>query len=221
MFSHGKPHRISTLFIKNKKHQLNLKTRKTNIFSGKKVKMGYTKMVINFSDYWKLVLLSTPVGKLVIYLYGDVYYFKLSIGKNKTYVNFDKNTKSVCIYTMCDDNFYRTYWSFFKKTLSSFNVPFFKKIKFKGKGYYIFKNFRQTITPQFGHSHRLYVYSYFASVIFLSKTSIFIFGLTDKDIIKVGDLIKAMRPISIYTGRGVRFTRQILYKKLGKVSTYR
>jgi hypothetical protein len=33
--------------------------------------------------------------------------------------------------------------------------------------------------------------------------------------------IKSMRPINIFTGRGVRFSRQIIYKKVGKVSSYR
>ena len=95
------------------------------------------------------------------------------------------------------------------------------KVKFKGKGYYIFKNNRQTVTPQFGHSHRLYVYSYFTSVKFLSKTHIFIFGLLHSDVLKSATDIKGMRPINIFTGRGVRFSRQIIYKKTGKVSSYR
>jgi len=30
-----------------------------------------------------------------------------------------------------------------------------------------------------------------------------------------------MRPINIFTGRGVRFAKQIIYKKAGKVSSYR
>ena len=33
--------------------------------------------------------------------------------------------------------------------------------------------------------------------------------------------IKKKRPINIYTGRGVRFSKQQIYKKIGKVSTYR
>ena len=95
------------------------------------------------------------------------------------------------------------------------------KIKFKGKGYYIFKNKRNTITPQFGYSHRIYIYSYFTSVLFKSKTSILLFGLTSEDIISSGFIIKKTRPINIFTGRGVRFSRQIVYKKAGKVSSYK
>jgi len=90
--------------------------------------------------------------------------------------------------------------------LKAFYSPLFLKIKFKGKGYYIYKNKRNTITPQFGYAHRLYLYSYFTSVKFLSKTSIIIFGYQLQDLIQTGLGIKQMRPINIFTGRGVRFS---------------
>jgi len=102
-----------------------------------------------------------------------------------------------------------------------FTKPIFLKIKFKGKGYYIYKNKRNTITPQFNYAHRLYLYSYFISVKFLSKTSILLFGFLKSDIMCVAFNLKKMRSISIFTGRGVRFSRQIVYKKTGKVSSYR
>jgi ribosomal protein L6P/L9E len=103
----------------------------------------------------------------------------------------------------------------------SFNRPYFLKIKFKGKGYYIYKNKRNTITPQFGYAHRIYKYTFFTSIKFRTKTSIIIFGLLKNDLITSGLLIKNMRSINIFTGRGVRFSRQIIYKKVGKVSSYR
>jgi ribosomal protein L6P/L9E len=221
MFSDGLINNSSTMYVKSRDRRLNVKTKRNNIFSGNKKKIGHTKIIINFPDSWKIVLLETGFGRLVMYLYGSNYYFKLSIHKKKTYVNFDNNSRSILISTLCDNNFFRLYWYFFRRAIRSFYVPFFIRIKFKGKGYYIFKNTRQVITPQFGHSHRLYVYSYFVSVVFLSKTSIFLFGLTDTDTIKVGGMIKSMRTINIFTGRGVRFVRQIIYKKVGKVSSYR
>ena len=101
------------------------------------------------------------------------------------------------------------------------NRPFILKLKFKGKGYYIYKNTRQTITPQFGHSHRFYLYSYFISVVFLSKTQVLLFGLLKSDLSIIGHAIRSMRSINIFTGRGVRFSRQIIYRKTGKVSSYR
>ena len=56
---------------------------------------------------------------------------------------------------------------------------------------------------------------------FLSKTTIFLFGLSKKDIFTVGHDFRAVRKINIFTGRGVRFSKQIIYKKVGKVSSYR
>jgi len=103
----------------------------------------------------------------------------------------------------------------------SFSKLFFTKLKFKGKGYYIYKNFRNTITSQFGHSHRIYIYSFFVSVKFLTKTTVFLFGSSKQDILSIGFKVKNSKPINIFTGRGVRFSRQVVYKKTGKVSSYR
>lgn len=102
-----------------------------------------------------------------------------------------------------------------------FTLPFFSKIKFRGKGYYVYKNKRNTIAPQFGYAHRLYVYSPFSTVKFLSKTKILMFGLSKRSVLVSAHALKATKPINIFTGRGVRFARQVVYKKTGKVGGYR
>lgn len=102
-----------------------------------------------------------------------------------------------------------------------FTSFFFIKLKFKGKGYYIYKNYRNTIAPQFGYYHRIYIYSFFNTVKFLSKTKLLIFGLTKGDVLLTAYTLKSKRTINIFTGRGVRFARQLIYKKTGKVSSYR
>ena len=48
-----------------------------------------------------------------------------------------------------------------------------------------------------------------------------LFGTSYQDIISVGLRIKRLRSINIFTGRGVRFNKQVVYKKTGKVSSYR
>lgn len=119
---------------------------------------------------------------------------------------------------------YNFYNLFLKKTLDlfySFSRVTFCKLKFKGKGYYIFKNIRNTITPQFGYAHRIYLYSYFTAVKFLNKTTVFVFGTSKIDIFTISYGLKSMKPINIFTGRGVRFAKQIVYRKTGKVSSYR
>ena len=65
------------------------------------------------------------------------------------------------------------------------------------------------------------MYSFFVRVKFLSKTSVILFGFIKEDLKNIGLKIKNMRPINIFTGRGVRFNKQIIYKKVGKVSSYR
>jgi len=48
-----------------------------------------------------------------------------------------------------------------------------------------------------------------------------LYGTSLSDLTNVGLQIKYLRPINIFTGRGVRFNKQIIYKKTGKVSSYR
>jgi len=171
---------------------------------------------------WDLVITS-PRGsysKSVI-MYSPTYFFRLPIPSGKLDVRYDLNTSVLSLHNLYINNNYRLFWGTMSESLYAFYRPSFSKIKFKGKGYYIYKNKRNTITPQFGYAHRLYLYSYFVSVKFLSKTSIFLFGFLKSDLVKTGLGIKSMRPINIFTGRGVRFSRQIIYKKVGKVSSYR
>ena len=105
--------------------------------------------------------------------------------------------------------------------LYNFSLINFIKLKFTGKGYYIYKNLRNTVAPQFGYSHRLYIYSFFSYIKFLTKTKLILFGLVKGDLLKVSFKIKSKRSINVFTGRGVRFSSQVIYKKTGKVSSYR
>ena len=149
------------------------------------------------------------------------YKIKLPLPLHSINLTFDINTNILKLHSLYVNNYYRTFYNNLKEVLKSFYSPVFLKIKFKGKGYYLYKNKRNTITPQFGYAHRLYLYSYFISVKFLSKTSVLLFGFTNQDLKKISFGLKSMRPINIFTGRGVRFSKQIIYKKVGKVSSYR
>jgi hypothetical protein len=66
-----------------------------------------------------------------------------------------------------------------------------------------------------------YLYSFFTSVKFLTKTTILIFGLNYSEINKISYKLFNIKKINIFTGKGIRFSRQIIYKKTGKVSSYR
>lgn len=108
-----------------------------------------------------------------------------------------------------------------KNLFYSFNLFFFKKIKFKGKGYYIFKNNRNTLVFQFGYSHKINIYFYYLTIKFLTKTSIMIFGLNKNELTNSSYQFLNIKKINIFTSKGIRFAKQIVYKKPGKISTYR
>lgn len=130
-------------------------------------------------------------------------------------------THMITIESPFTNNYVSIYTHILKFFYKMLITPIFKKIKFKGKGYYLYKSRRGSITPQFGYSHRLYLYTFFTNVSFLNKTSLIIFGSNIKDILLSSKTLYKWRPLNIFTGRGVRFSRQIVYKKSGKVSSYR
>lgn len=123
-------------------------------------------------------------------------------------------------------NFYRNSLlpSFFSKiqffTLSA-NSFFTVKLKFKGKGYNMFRNYRNSILFKFGFSHRVYGFFNEVSLINLSKTSVLIFSLDKFTLLRRSWDFVSIKPVNLYTGRGIRFARQIIYRKLGKVGSYR
>ena len=207
-------------FIFIKKYGYHIK--QTNLSSFHSLNLTYRNLLIKIPSSWGVVIFQNSTSaQLSVYFYSNVYYFWCPLPPYKSFLHVDQNSSSIVITTHLVNSYYTLYWGFLINYFSIFHKPFFLKIKFKGKGYYIFKNKRRTITPQFGHSHRLYLYSYFVSVIFLAKTRIILFGFIKSDLLKVGLGLKMMRSINIFTGRGVRFNRQIIYRKTGKVSSYR
>jgi len=156
-----------------------------------------------------------------IYIYSSTYFFKVPIPNVNNLTSFDYTSRVLSFYVLYSNNYLKLYSStlnFFFKMLIK---PLFLKIKFKGKGYYIYKNYRNTLTPQFGYSHRLYLYGFLLHIKFLSKTTLIFFGLNPNHMSKSSKLIYNWRPINIFTNRGVRLSKQIIYKKSGKVSSYR
>ena len=184
-------------------------------------KAKYVKTFIVFVPEVFSVLLLKSANLKWILVYDNKYKFILPVKSNYCVLSFGFTSSTLKLDTLLANSYYSTYISICNNLLGTFYKPLFRKIKFRGKGYYIYKNSRNTIAPQFGYSHRLYVYSYFNKVKFIGKTIVLLFGLTKNDIISAGTTLKSKRPINIFTGRGVRFSRQVVYKKQGKVSSYR
>jgi hypothetical protein len=209
----------STNHFFHSKYALRTRLYKTSIQnpSLKKNTLNYTKLLLLPPNWNFLTLYNNSFNHHTLVFISDVYFFKLPTKLNLTSFFFEECTKQIIfkIQNINNDSISMIY--FLYSILNLFTTPNFKKLKFKG----IYKNYRNTITPQFGYSHRLYLYSFFTNVIFLNKSELIIFGFNQKYLNTVSDQIVSWRPVNIFTGRGVRFNRQIFYKKAGKVSSYR
>ena len=212
-----KNYRMRLLRLNKLKAKLNINLRTVNT-------LKFSKNFLFLLPEWNYALVASRDKNIhfkVLYFYTTSYFFNITLPINFLNFRFDKGSRILFFTVHFSSNFLKPYLNLVRLLFHVFYKPFFIKLKFKGKGYYIFKNQRNTITPQFGFSHRIYVYSYSTIVKFLTKTKVFLFGLSKCDLLTSSYSIKAMRPINIFTGRGVRFSKQLVYKKTGKVSSYR
>lgn len=213
--------------MRNKKHRWHLRDRKLGKVLLKRNTNVQLSSLIHVPLGWKFILLSTPLlespvsKQSILYAYRNNYFLNFTLPPFITQKSYDSQTRTFILVHPHTSYCYGYYLRSLNDLFSRFLKPYFLKIRFQGKGYYIYKNKRNTIAPQFGYAHRVYVYAQALSVMFLSKTKILLFGLSRSDILETSYRIKLVKPINIFTGRGVRFARQIIYRKTGKVSSYR
>lgn len=223
MLWHGSSNKSNSIL--NHRYQKQKNSKHLNMYQFKinqKNKSNQYLLTYTLPNTWHtLILHNTTRCKYQLLIYSNTYFLRLPlISKNST-LRFDKITNQIVINTAFINSYNILYKTVMYNFYRIFIKPIFSKLKFKGKGYYIYKNYRNTITPQFGYSHRLYLYAFFLHVTFLSKTSLLIFGLNQQQLSISSKLFYSWRPLNIFTGRGVRFSQQLVYKKSGKVSSYR
>ena len=205
----------------------------TNLKLKKKYKKYFFKKNNNFSlrkfqnflylPYnWNFVIFENKKYNILnFYIYNSDYFFILPFMKKFLSLKYDDVSNVVVLNFFFKNNYYSIFWNYFKLIFFSFSKIFFRKLRFKGKGYYIYKNSRNTIALQFGYSHKFYLYSFFTAVKFITKTIILMFGVNYRDLLNKSYSLFNIKPINIFTGKGIRFARQIIYRKTGKVSSYR
>lgn len=210
-------------FLINKKLFFKKKNKNFVTYLNKRFNFSKFKLTFSLPSLWNFILLKSFFNKknIIIYFFNKNYFFYLPIPFKFLNFYYDFFNKGFIFFNIFINNYYRTFFFFYKTIFNSFNGFFFLKLKFKGKGYYIYKNKRNTIAFKFGYSHIKRVFFYSSYVKFLSKTLILIYGINKNFIFKNSFLFFNVRPINIFTGKGIRFTRQIIYKKAGKISSYR
>lgn len=212
--------------IKNRNKFLLKKSNKQTKLLNFSINYAYNKdysfTYLSLFNLWDVVIYKQNLQQNFIHLfiYSNIYFFLLPLNTYNFKIYFNKSLWQLNFLVLSYNNFYTLYWFFLKNIFYSFSNLFFLKLSFKGKGYYVYKNNRNTIALRFGYSHRIYLYAYFISLIFITKTIILLFGLNKNDILTFAYNFYKTKPINIFTGRGVRFSRQIIYKKTGKISSY-
>lgn len=209
--------------LKNRKSLLKFKSLNTRFSKITHLSLNTYKINFFVPSNWNFLILKKTLNSnfLYMYLYNEGYFFSLPFLKNFLSLNYDPKIHCLNFQFTFKNNFYSLFWNSFKIIFFSFSKIFFKKLKFKGKGYYIYKNNRNTIALQFGYSHLFYLYSFFITVKFLTKTTILMFGINNKDLLTSSYNLYSIKKINIFTSKGIRFSRQIIYRKTGKVSSYR
>nr|YP_010049534.1 ribosomal protein L6 [Strombidium cf. sulcatum]QPL15939.1 ribosomal protein L6 [Strombidium cf. sulcatum] len=223
MLLYGLKSKIRVNFNRNKrkyKYSIIRRNNLDNVFS--KSNKNRFKYIVSVPLNWKIYVIYNKLFNMyVILLVSPLYYYKFAVLNTFSYCLVDENSHSIVIYSLFSNTYSKLFLNFVSNVLLSVNTPNFLKVTFRGKGYYLYKNKRNTITPQFNYSHRLYLYTYFISVKFLNKTTVLFYSYNNSDVLLQSQKARNMRKINIFTGRGVRFAKQIIYRKTGKVSSYR
>jgi len=100
-----------------------------------------------------------------------------------------------------------------KMVLSQMFKYFFLKIRFNGLGYYLYKDKKNTIGAQFNYSHKI---NFYINTIFIknfNKRSWIFKSLNWSNLSLNVKLLTSIRPTNIFTKRGIRLTKQIIYLK--------
>jgi hypothetical protein len=118
-------------------------------------------------------------------------------------------------------NFFNFFQRLSNQLLFLSSALLFKKLKFRGKGYYVFRGSRGTVAFKFGYAHRMRIYVVSFLIKLTAKTAILLRDTNAAVLHWHATRLKTPRPINIFTSKGVRFTRQVTYKKTGKIGSYR
>lgn len=109
---------------------------------------------------------------------------------------------------------------FLGSTISAFFVLSFLRFSFSGKGYRVLLSTKLALTFSFGFSHLYYFYADNIKIVMSAKTKGYLLGLNSFILVNSLNRLVGIKPINIFTWRGLRARRSHLRKKSGKVSLY-
>jgi hypothetical protein len=133
----------------------------------------------------------------------------------------DSASNSIIFFEMKPNHFSAIFERIFSIFLFSWNYYFFEKIKFTGKGYRItFRRKKKYIIFYFGHSHDTIILFRSVKVKKPHKYKFVVLKNSFNKIKMLGSLITKIKPINVYTKRGIRRSRQWVYKRKSNKATF-
>lgn len=181
------------------------------------------KIVLNLPQNINIViwrnLKNNKIIHIVIHNKNNI--LKFYIKKNSSILLFDKNSNSLVIEKNFINDTNNKFSRFLKRFLKSWDNYFFKKIKFKGKGFRMrFLKKNKLVKFFFGRSHKTFII--FKKIILkkISKYKFILKSINPKKLSDNSSLVTKIKPLNVYTLRGLRFSRQTIFKRKGKKGTY-
>lgn len=155
------------------------------------------------------------------YIYTDKFFYKIGEPSKGNHIQVDEELNSI-VFIFKYANMYEDYFNRLMRVFFlSWDAYFFKKIKFTGKGYRVtYRKRKKFIKFHFGRSHPTIVI--FRSII-LKKPHKYKFVIANNNINKVwllNTVITNIKPINLYTKRGLRCSRQMVYKRKSNKTTF-
>lgn len=159
-----------------------------------------------------------------IIIFNNNYYIKYTVS-NKSKISVLKNLNLITINTnfLNDLTTIKNMILLINKSISCY---FFKKIVFSGKGYKIKKynkNLNNLSTKYimfyFNRSHLNIIYFFNTIVKKLRKSKIILHNSNLEHLQLISNLVLNVRKLNVFTLKGLRFSRQLIYKKVGKKSS--
>lgn len=158
-------------------------------------------------------------NNITIFSYNNNKKIKLNFNENQ--LHYDLEINALKINLKKPSLILKKSVNLLNKILFGFEDYFFKKIKFKGKGFRLkIKKKKKAIKFSFGHSH---LNMLFLKSIKLKKSGKYKFVIKNsflEQLNKISKKICLIKPTNVFTNRGIRQHRQIIFKRKGKKSSY-
>jgi hypothetical protein len=154
-------------------------------------------------------------------LYNKTKKITLPLNPDKSIWSFDCENKSIVGLGNAINYQWGKMMNVINHKMFIFESMFFEKITFKGKGFKLTSKKKTNFLHfLFGHSHMKVIFLKKVKMKRLSKYKYFFKSKIEKKLKDSARLISNIRPLNIFTKRGLRRSRQVVYKRKGKKSTY-